>query len=69
MKTIVVAVALFCASVLPSFAQDESPVMQKTPPPTQEMRNGEPLYRVEVIGRDIPAINYFNRERQHANRF
>jgi outer membrane protein OmpA-like peptidoglycan-associated protein len=35
--------------------------MQKTPPPTQEMRNGEPLYRVEVIGRDIPAINYFNR--------
>ena len=35
--------------------------MQKTPPPTQEMRNGEPLYRVQVIGRDIPAINYFNR--------
>jgi outer membrane protein OmpA-like peptidoglycan-associated protein len=61
MKTIVAAIALFCASVLPSFAQDESPVMQKTPPPTQEMRNGEPLYRVEVIGRDIPAINYFNR--------
>jgi outer membrane protein OmpA-like peptidoglycan-associated protein len=61
MKTIVAAVALFSVSVLPSFAQDESPVMQTTPPPTQEMRNGEPLYRVEVIGRDIPAINYFNR--------
>jgi outer membrane protein OmpA-like peptidoglycan-associated protein len=61
MKTIVAAVALFCSSALPSLAQDASPVMQKTPPPTQEMRNGEPLYRVEVIGRDIPAINYFNR--------
>ena len=61
MKIIVAAVALFCASALPSFAQDTSPVMQQTPQPTQEMRNGEPLYRVEVIGRDIPAINYFNR--------
>jgi outer membrane protein OmpA-like peptidoglycan-associated protein len=35
--------------------------MQQTPPPTQEMRNGEPLYRVQVIGRNIPAVNYFNR--------
>ncbi|HEY1966233.1 MAG TPA: OmpA family protein [Acidobacteriaceae bacterium] len=61
MKIIVAAVALFCASALPSFAQETSPVMQQTPPPTQEMRNGEPLYRVEVIGRNIPAINYFNR--------
>src|ERR1700712_2281469 len=43
MKTIVAAIALLCVSALPSFAQDESPVMQKTPPPTQEMRNGEPL--------------------------
>jgi outer membrane protein OmpA-like peptidoglycan-associated protein len=61
MKTILAAVALSCAFALPLLAQDVSPVMQKTPPPTQEMRNGEPLYRVQVIGRDIPAINYFNR--------
>jgi outer membrane protein OmpA-like peptidoglycan-associated protein len=61
MKTALAAVALSCAFALPSLAQDVSPVMQQTPPPTQEMRNGEPLYRVEVIGRDIPAINYFNR--------
>jgi outer membrane protein OmpA-like peptidoglycan-associated protein len=66
MKRVLAAVAVSCAFVLPSLvlpslAQDASPVMQKTPPPTQEMRNGEPLYRVEVIGRDIPAINYFNR--------
>jgi outer membrane protein OmpA-like peptidoglycan-associated protein len=61
MKTVLAAVALSCAFALPSLAQDVSPVMQQTPQPTQEMRNGEPLYRVEVIGRDIPAINYFNR--------
>jgi outer membrane protein OmpA-like peptidoglycan-associated protein len=61
MKTVVAAVTLSCALALPSLAQDTSPVMQQTPEPTQEMRNGEPLYRVEVIGRDIPAINYFNR--------
>jgi outer membrane protein OmpA-like peptidoglycan-associated protein len=42
-------------------AQDTSPVMQQTSQPTQEMRNGEPLYRVQVVARDIPAINYFNR--------
>ncbi len=55
------ALAIACLFTLPALAQDTSPVMQQTPPPTQEMRNGEPLYRVQVIGRDIPAINYFNR--------
>ncbi|MFP5234478.1 MAG: OmpA family protein [Acidobacteriota bacterium] len=25
------------------------------------MNNGEPLYRIEVVARDIPAINYFHR--------
>jgi outer membrane protein OmpA-like peptidoglycan-associated protein len=61
MKKILAAFAVSCVFALASRAQDVSPVMQQTPPPTQEMRNGEPLYRVEVIGRDIPAINYFNR--------
>ncbi len=61
MKIVFAALALSSLFVLPSHAQDTSPVMQQTPAPTQEMRNGEPLYRVEVIGRNIPAINYFNR--------
>jgi outer membrane protein OmpA-like peptidoglycan-associated protein len=66
MKTNPHAVALSCVLALPALApaglaQDTSPVMQQTPQPTQEMRNGEPLYRVQVVARDIPAINYFNR--------
>jgi outer membrane protein OmpA-like peptidoglycan-associated protein len=61
MKKILTALAFACIFTLSASAQDVSPVMQKTPPPTQEMRNGEPLYRVQVIGRNIPAINYFNR--------
>jgi outer membrane protein OmpA-like peptidoglycan-associated protein len=61
MKTVFAALALSALFAIPSYAQDVSPVMQQSPRPTQEMRNGEPLYRVEVIGRDIPAINYFNR--------
>ena len=56
MKTVLAALTLSCLCLPLSFAQDVSPVMQKTPPPTQEMRNGEPLYRVEVIGRDIPSV-------------
>ena len=43
-------------------AQEMNPTAQQEPPqPTQEMRNGEPLYRITVVGRDIPAINYFHR--------
>ena len=66
MKTISHSLALSCVLALTALApsclaQDTSPVMQQTSQPTQEMRNGEPLYRVQVIARDIPAINYFNR--------
>jgi hypothetical protein len=25
------------------------------------MRDGVPVYKVQVVGRDIPAINYFHR--------
>lgn len=44
-------------------AQDTSPVAtpQQPPEPTAEMRNGEPLFRVQVVARDVSAINYFNR--------
>jgi outer membrane protein OmpA-like peptidoglycan-associated protein len=61
MKLSLAALAVVNAFALPLLAQDVSPVMQQTQQPTQEMRNGEPLYRVQVIGRNIPAINYFNR--------
>src|SRR5580698_5712100 len=29
--------------------------------PQAEMRDGVPVYKVTVVGRDIPAINYFHR--------
>jgi len=29
--------------------------------PQAEIQNGVPIYRIQVIGRDIPAINYFHR--------
>ena len=43
-------------------ANGQSP-MQATPAPmTQEgTRDDVPLYRIQVVGRDIPAINYFHR--------
>ncbi len=47
-------------------AQDANPTSnsnpQNTEPPGQVgTYNGEPLYRIQVVGRDIPAINYFHR--------
>jgi outer membrane protein OmpA-like peptidoglycan-associated protein len=29
--------------------------------PQAEMRDGVPVYKIQVVGRDIPAINYFHR--------
>jgi len=29
--------------------------------PSAEMQNGVPVYRIQVVGRDIPAINYLHR--------
>lgn len=29
--------------------------------PQAEIRNGVPVYKIQVVGRDIPAINYFHR--------
>ena len=50
----------FCAL----HAQEANPTAtQKFPEPSQAtMRDGEvPVYKVQVVGRDIPAINYFHR--------
>ena len=50
-------------------AQEANPTAQpKTQEPQavgqtaqQEMREGVPVYRIQVVARDIPAINYFHR--------
>jgi outer membrane protein OmpA-like peptidoglycan-associated protein len=58
---------LFAVSGLVA-AQDTNPTsqgnlqLQSGPVPMQQsMENGEPIYRIQVVGRDLPAINYFNR--------
>ncbi len=55
--------SLLTAGTFALCAQDTSPVStpQQSPEPTAEMRNGEPLFRVQVVARDVAAINYFNR--------
>ena len=43
-------------------AQEANPTERQ--PETQtpvQLNNGEPLYKIEVVARDIPAINYFHR--------
>jgi outer membrane protein OmpA-like peptidoglycan-associated protein len=43
-------------------AQEANPTERQ--PDTQtpvQLNNGEPLYKIEVVARDIPAINYFHR--------
>lgn len=53
-------------------AQESNPTATQNPPPpdqqgsTQagqqpEMRDGVPLYKIQVVAREIPAINYFHR--------
>jgi outer membrane protein OmpA-like peptidoglycan-associated protein len=34
---------------------------QQNQVPQAEMRDGVPVYKVQVVGRDIPAVNYFHR--------
>lgn len=44
-------------------AQEMNPTAQAqtAQQPQAEMRDGVPVYKVTVVGRDIPAINYFHR--------
>lgn len=37
------------------------PQIQQEPSPDSQNSEAEPLYKVTVVGRDIPAINYFHR--------
>ena len=65
------ALLIFVASALcgAAYAQEMNPTatnkwpqdQQQQKNPQAEMRDGVPVYKVQVVGRDIPAINYFHR--------
>lgn len=46
-------------------AQEMNPTATQNPAPSQQQpettEGGVPLYKIEVVGREIPAINYFHR--------
>jgi outer membrane protein OmpA-like peptidoglycan-associated protein len=44
----------------PTAAQPQQQNQLQRPEP--EMQNGVPLFKVQVVGRDIPAVNYFHRK-------
>jgi outer membrane protein OmpA-like peptidoglycan-associated protein len=57
-------VALLCTASGPLYAQEANPTAQQQPQQPvmpAEGSNNVPLYRIEVVGRDIPAINYWHR--------
>src|SRR5215475_2398505 len=47
-------------------AQEANPTERSQPPAAQQepiqLNGGEPLYRINVVARDIPAVNYFHRQ-------
>ncbi len=61
--TLILAIAAF--AVPPLVAAQETNPTDSADSPTQQqppmLNNGEPLYRIQVVARDIPAINYFHR--------
>jgi outer membrane protein OmpA-like peptidoglycan-associated protein len=51
-----------CAQEMNPTATNKWPQdQQQQQTPQAEMRDGVPVYKVQVVGRDIPAINYFHR--------
>ncbi len=66
-RTYVVLVLLLAASGWLS-AQEANPTERPQPPEAQQtpiqLNNGEPLYKIEVVARDIPAVNYFHRSKE-----
>ena len=59
-----VLAALLCTASGTIYAQEPNPTAQQQPQqpvmPT-ETENHVPLYKIQVVGRDIPAINYWHR--------
>jgi outer membrane protein OmpA-like peptidoglycan-associated protein len=56
-------IVTMCAASGVAGAQEMNPTAQAQPAqqPQAEMQGGIPVYKVTVVGRDIPAINYFHR--------
>jgi outer membrane protein OmpA-like peptidoglycan-associated protein len=63
-------VSLLLAATVFASAQEQNPTangqspMQNNPAPMSQagMRDDVPIYKIQVVGRDIPAINYFHRK-------
>ena len=63
-KSSLLLVALLCTSSSALVAQEPSPAgqfQQQPIMPSGENANNVPLYKIQVVGRDIPAINYWHR--------
>jgi outer membrane protein OmpA-like peptidoglycan-associated protein len=64
--TQILVISLLSASTILA-AQEANPTTTQSQPTNQtqgaagEMRDGVPLYKITVVARDIPAINYFHR--------
>src|ERR1700723_3083922 len=57
-------VTLLCSASSAVLGQEASPVaqpQQQQPVEPTQTGNNVPLYRIQVVGRDIPAINYWHR--------
>ncbi len=58
-------VALLCAAPITLSGQEMNPTSQQQPQqpimPAADSGSNVPLYRIQVVGRDIPAINYWHR--------
>lgn len=66
MKRSLPLAALACALCGVVSAQETNPTTtdrwpQRQQGPQPEIQGGVPVYKIQVIGRDIPAINYFHR--------
>src|SRR5579872_4566987 len=60
-------VVLIAAAAAFANAQEMNPTTTAPPSPTSpqgpsEYREGIPVYKIQVVARDIPAINYFHRQ-------
>ena len=58
-STAVLVTSLLCAGA--AFAQEMNPTAGPRTQPQADTSGKVPIYRVQVVGRDIPAINYFHR--------
>lgn len=60
-KSAYLVASLVFALAVGAGAQEPNPTAQEHPQGPSSMVNGEPLYKIEVVARNIPAINYFHR--------